>query len=223
MDIEKQPLIKCTLIDTIIDNYGYGIKTMQKVILIALFWMLNGLELTNFSTLLNPYIFYFTLNSQEIQIGNSVFFAGTLIGFLLIPFIIKIASRSFNIGIGLIIMTISHFIMSIAGYFWIFCVFRLIIGITLAIVLALGFNSLSESLPKHNRAFTLSSVMSTFSLGQLFFVFLMFMFMPNEEPEYIQSTSLVGIILLIFTLIYFFLFFEESPRYLILNDKFDEA
>jgi MFS family permease len=219
----KEHTKKEKLMDTIINNYGYGWDVWKNFILSFLVLSLEGFHMTFFGNMIIPLKHYFNMKEKEIQVISSFFFIFVGIGSFIAGYLTEKFHRVTIMNMSLCMIAISHFAMSFTYSILVFTTLSLIIGINMGIIVPVSFNLITEYLPIKNRSSMLTSVWLGYGIGQLYILFIMLFIMPNYEAKEFPLTIMLSSTISIFTFFISFFWLRDSPRNLILFDKYEEA
>lgn len=224
-------LKKSTRIEDLIDNGEYNMKNVKAIIFCALFMFIEGFYLSYFNFILIPFQKYYDISDTLLQTIASITFLGMAIGSSLTGHLSsKFSRRSIIITCVFCILILQLFLSFIYNAI-IFTLARFTITIFLGSYMVLILNIMTEYLPNKFRAFLFNSLWNFWNFGAIFFLLLCKIFVPNldydpnipfsEQNFHLAIFQLFYVIL--FTLIIYILYLEDSPRNLILNGKLDEA
>lgn len=214
----KQPMI-----DQILDKYGYGWIIWKNIILTGLILLSEGMEFTLFSSMIIPLTSLFNLSEFTLEVIASIQFVTIGLGSLSVNFLTIRFLRPITINCSLLVLLISHILMSSFDNLIAFVIFRLIIGYALGVAVPMSINLLTEYLPLRFRASVLVSVWFFYSIGQIGLLVLILLLMPNYEKTQVRSVLLYSTLFIAISLIFTFFVVEDSPRNLILKQKEEEA
>jgi MFS family permease len=214
---------KENIINQIFDKYGYGIRTINHMILTCLFILTEGLEFTVFTSLLIPFKQLYSLTDNMISIISSLIFIGVGLGSFYTTVISNKFSRTSTIKFLIVVLTICHICIWVFENLLIFVVLRFFIGFSLGVIVPISLNILAEYLPLNFRGLSLTLVWIPWNLGQISLLYLALLIMPNFETFKLPQILLFSCIIPVFTMIYTLIFLEDSPTNLILKNKNEEA
>ncbi|XP_071819548.1 organic cation transporter protein-like isoform X2 [Apostichopus japonicus] len=148
--------------------------------------------------------------------SQSIFYFGYLIGSWASGSLADIIGRYYTFFIAVTVDLIAGFVMSFANSFWMFCLFRFIVGVANISLYIMAFVIATEILGPSKRAIGGISAPTFFSVGYMLLALLAFLVRDWRYLQRIASACLLPLYLLIPIL-------PESARWLMAHQKFDKA
>jgi MFS family permease len=211
------------IITQILDNYGYGIRTVNNIVLRMFSTTIGGIMWYYFPLLLIPLKNYYSMSHYELDIIASIFFAGMAIGSLFIPYLVNHLGRVWTINLALMICTICLFCTSFSHDKISFSVLRVIIGISGGVLPPISQSRLLELMPLKHRGFWQTMCWGFSIIGALLMLYLMYIIMPDLEESQLPKLLKITCVFPLLCLIYNFFCLEDGPINLILQNKEDKA
>lgn len=224
--IEAPPLstdMPGPVIDTLLNTKGYNLYTLKVIGLCMLVLMIEGLQMSLFSSMIIPLTKYYNISDDQVKFLSSILFVGVGIGSFISGSSTVKYGRPLVINFFLFVMFISTFMMAFAANFIIFGICRFVAGFGLGLIVPTTINLLTEFLPLQNRALVLTSIWVGFGLGAIYLQISMLCIMPNLEADKLPLTLLAASLLTLIAFVLNAFFLEDSPRNLILMEKFEEG
>ena len=210
-------------IDCILNESGYNFITWKIILLTGFYIFVEGSQLTLLNSLFVPIKEAYNLTDNNLTIANSLMFLGVAIGSILSGYTSSIMSRRKALIIGMCINSILNFILSLNDNFTIFNILRIFLGFSIGIMLPMIFGILSEYLPIQYRGFCLIAVWCFYGIGGLYVNITMKILMHSLQSDKVNMVIFYLTIPYILFSVSYFIFLEESPRNLILNNKESNA
>ena len=212
------------LLDQLIQQGGYFSTPILKIIMLTILGTnIDGLYLTLVSNMFITIRELFHVNYFQLMITSSLIFISIALGALSIGIFLRYLTRRTLWLISTFNICIWHLVLSLSSNFTIFCISRFIISFLLGVSTPIIIVTCLEYLPIQNRGLIITSLNFGNCTGQIFTLIAMLYFMPNYEPFGYTKVLLLSWIIPLVTLILFYFCFEDSPRNLILNNKYEEA
>jgi len=225
IQIEKKDEIK--LIDKIISEYGYKIQIIKIIIISFFLNFISNYILFHVSSnlLVLEKSFSSDLNMSTENTGiflSSISYISKAIGCISFIFLTKSFSRQTFITISLIIIFALNVLVSVSFNLWTYLAFIILGCFCSGIIDPINSDVLCETLPIRLRGF----FMCVFSLGSPFSQTLHFIFLNKiyvESKGNFQEALFAGSFLILLLGLFIILFFEDSPRNLILREDLIKA
>ena len=210
------------LFDEIVEEIGYGKEQWIIIFVSGLNFMLQGIYFFLNSAMFIPVQKYYNVNNAQMSIASSMVYASGIFSSLIIGYLTN-NGRLKVVYITTIIICFSHIGICMSKSFSAYCFYLFIIGGMLNINGPILTNILTEFLPVKYRAFSLGTVWSWYSLGNVFLLLIYLFYMPtyDEYKCYVLFWILLAFPLI--TLLITFFFLKNSPRSMICSDKEKEG
>lgn len=207
-------------IDDFFERVGYGKFQFTSILLSFFVISIEGIQLTLVSNMFIPMQHYYQMSNISMDFASALIFIGVGIGSALIGFFItavttRVVITKVVMAIMIIVLLGSSFINNAGYYFF----SRIVTGFCCGIQIPIVLNVLCEILPVKKRTFCLTSIWSSFGIGQCIPPIFMMIFMPNYEFDMIP---IVFILIWFYTFgvgILFMAFFFDSPRNLYMTNR----
>lgn len=230
----KNSKFKYNSIDDIIDKGGYTLLTLKQIYLTFMFFFCEGFILSYFGFILQAFKSYHNCSDLTLQVLSGLNFLGMGTGSLVTGFLTNRFSRIIVIKAAIISMLIFHLCLSLIENLIVFGVCRFFIAFDLGLLVILNLNILTEYLPMKLRSFMLNAVWFAWGCGAIFSLLMYKIFIPSlefhkfnpQDPNRDQNfykAILQFYLILVVIIISTFLFLRDSPRNLILTEKYKEA
>jgi len=131
--------------------------------------------------------------------------------------------RTHVILAGLIGITICSILMGAIDNLYSYTVFRCLLGFCLGVNIPITMSILIEYTPLFLRSFTQTSVWIAYTIGNLYFIMVIYLVMPKLEPPKVMIINYYTAIPSFIMFFLYFFFLNDSPRNLIINDEYDQA
>jgi MFS family permease len=226
MDISQTPKVTPTpekLMDSIINKHGYGFHTWKLFILVFCILSTEGFHLTFVGNMIISLKTFLQVDDTSIQFISSLCFLSVGFGSISISYITLLLNRMSIIYITLLLIAVGHITMAFVQDIVIFSIIRMIVGFSIGVCIPISLNLFTEYLPINKRSIMLTGVWLGFGFGQLFNLILMYIIMPNNEPDCFQETILASSFLSVVSFLLVVLFIRDSPRNLLLTGERDSA
>jgi AAHS family benzoate transporter-like MFS transporter len=210
-------------VDKIFSKYGYGSITWELFLIVFLVISLEGFHVTFFGNVMIPLKGYYNMTEQQMQLISSTFFLSLAIGSLFIGFLTDKFKRSHILLTAEFLICAFHLAIGLVNDLIAFTILRLCIGVCIGIIVPLSINLLTEYLPIQSRSLFLTASWMGITPGQIYILVIMIIVMPQMQIENFRNTLLISTTWSFITFIITLLFVRESPRYLLLHNKNEEA
>lgn len=152
---------------------------------------------------------FYSLNNLEEKLSLSMFYLGSLIGFISVSYIIKYTTRKTHCILHSLIMTALLLIQAFSVTPGVFIILRFFIGLETSILAPVPINTLMENLPTNSRAHAnmIINVCAQFIHGLLMIIVLIIM--PNYEITQLKWLFLTIVFLSFFNTIFFILWHDS--------------
>lgn len=209
-------------IDKIIDDLGFHRYNIMMLFLEFIALFCDGIEIYTVFFLLPILKDKYHMNNFENSIVVSCAILGTALGVLFSGILTqKYGERRPFISISLLIAVFGSLSVAVDSLLW-FCFCRLIVGFSIGVIINY-VNCLYENLPTKNRRFISILIFVSVEVGILFYTFLFYIYTLDTLPINVYKTIVVvSTIPMYLCFILSFFFFQESPRKLLWNKKYDQ-
>ena len=211
------------IIDKIFSQYGYSLEVWKIIITCYFILFIDGYNSTYFSSMIIPYTDLFKLKDNQVSLLGSLFYVSKGLGFLSVGQLTKYLNRIYLTKTVLLILIILGFTREINIGFNYLLFNRAFTGILVGICEILATNVLCEFLPRRFRAFTMILTWGGYAIGQFTPNIIMLYTMPNLDASGVTQTHLINSIINLVLFLIICVFFQDSPRNLILNGNEREA
>ena len=212
-----------TLLDNIVSNGSCTKYPIYIALCVFSGFISDGIEMTLMVLFIIPLKAYFNLSDLQIQALSASLFFGVAIGSLSSGYLTKQIGRTCSLKYSYFVLFISHLMMAISLNVGMFLIFRLFIGIALGIIVPVSLNLYSEYLPIRVRGFFLLFTWSFFNIGLVLSAVIMYWNMPHLEMSMLRTVFTILTLFPLISLVINLALLNDSPRSLILNNKYDEA
>jgi MFS family permease len=212
-----------TLLDEIMQQKGYTLKTIKFMFLAFLMISIEGLHTNFFGFIIIPLQKYYQVSEKSLGIVSAFTFFGISLGSLLSGIITQKFGRTQSINFLLFKNALSCLLCWIIHDYIVFAILRFFIGFSLGLFEPVTLNILAEYLPIKHRASILTSVWVGFQGGAIYLLFIIAGIMPNYESAKVPLVFLLHSILAIFSFVVSIFFLEDSLRNYILNNNSAKA
>ena len=187
---------KFTLLDKLINDYGYGWEVNKIIFSAFLCFILNGYLTTSYCSFMLGFKKKFDLNNNQISLIGMGFCLSKFITNFSIGFLTNLFGRMFVLKLALILTF--------------FC------EIT-------SFNVACEFIPVRFRGWILLTIWNGYNVGVLFPNLIMLKTMPEHDPSGFPKTLYLCSLVILLCTIFGCVFYTDSPRNFIINGKKEEA
>ena len=202
------------------DNSKYPLLALLNILSVLL---IDGLEKFLYSFLIIPINDYFNFKEFETECCSAIFFLGLALGSMSGGYLTKNFKRETVLKSCSFSFVLLHLIFSIFYYRAIFFICRFFIGFGLGIYTPICLNLYCEYLPSENRGFRLQVVWVSFSVANLFLIYIVMILMPNFQSFQLKKVLLISEIIPIISFLINIFTLYDSPRHLIINNEYDKA
>jgi MFS family permease len=209
-------------IDRIIDDLGFHKYNIMMLFLEFIALFCDGIEIYTVFLLLPILKDKYRISNFENSIVVSCAILGTALGVLFSGILTqKYGERKPFISISLLIAVFGSLSVAVDNLIW-FCFCRLIVGFSIGVIINY-VNCLYENLPSSNRRFVSIIIFVSVEIGILFYTFLFYIYTLDTLPINVyKEIVVVSTIPMYLCFVLSFFFFQESPRKLLWNKKYDE-
>ena len=165
----------------------------------------------------------YNIDDITFSFVSSILFIGVALGSIISGYVSERLGRKHSVTFSNLFMFVFSLCMAYSNNYILFTIFRFLIGIILGLIIPMLFGIVTEYLPIKYRGFVLTFVWTGFSLGHIYTLILMFFFTPNYDLGGIRTVLICCAIPFLVVSLILFVFFEESPRFLIIENKEEEG
>ena len=202
------------------DNSKYSILALLNILSVLL---IDGLEKFLYSFLIIPINDYFNFKEFETECCSAIFFLGLALGSMSGGYLTKYYKRETVLKSCSFSFVLFHLLFSLFFYRGIFFICRFCIGFGLGIYTPICLNLYCEYLPSENRGFRLQVVWVSFSVANIFLIYIVMILMPNFQSFQLKKVLLISEIIPIISFLINIFTLYDSPRHLIINNEYDKA
>jgi MFS family permease len=219
--LDSQSTRNMPLIDFLVNQKGYTKHHILIILFTCFILSIDGIHMCLFSNVYIPFQKLYLLSELEMSMISSSIFLAIGIGSFLTTFEFIAARRKNSIILSTFLSFIFNIVMGLVSNLYLFITFRFLIGICIGIMMPMINNLLCEYLPMKFRSFFMVGTGASFYFGAIYLNCIILYFIPNYETDKLYYVFLfISIPNLLFSIILFFNI-EESPRYLIINNKIE--
>ena len=204
-------------LDEMINKKGITSLQWKSLSICSMIYFLEGMHVSLSGLLFVPILQSFKLNTFVGCLVSSSLVFCMAFGALIAGSFSQLKGRKITIIFFLLIISISS-TFAIIQHPLILLITRSINGFSLGVIIPIITNHLIEVLPKKFRSFWVISLTFFFSLGAILSTQIIITCNKKYELFYFCISIPSTIIMVIFVL-----FYEDNPRYLILNHKYDDG
>lgn len=210
-------------IDSVYSECGYTKHHLKIFLMTFLAISCEGLLFYLISALLVPFKLYYDLNDVHISILSSITFLGFGIGSYSIGLFTNTFERKTLLILSFIGITILQFLTGLIISLTILCLLRFLLGVFLGFIVPIVNNIFIEYLPIRLRGFMLVIVWAGFAFGQLVVIILIYLIMPMFESSELGKLQSCISLYFAFVTVLQYIYLENSPRNLLISEKYEQA
>ena len=214
---------KFTLLDKLINDYGYGWEVNKIIFSAFLCFILNGYLTTSYCSFMLGFKKKFDLTNSQISFIGMGFCLSKFITNFLIGFITNLLGRMFVLKFALIATFIFNLLISLFCEYYFIVVVEFLNGIFAGVFEITSFNVACEFIPVKFRGWILLTIWNGYNVGVLFPNLIMMKTMPKHNPDGLPKTLYLCSLVILFCTIFGCAFYTDSPRNYIINNKKQEA
>ena len=212
-----------TLLDKIINDYGYGWEVNKIIFSAFLCFILNGYLTTSYCSFMLGFKKKFDLTTNQISFIGMGFCLSKFVTNFLIGFITNLVGRMFILKFSLIFTFIFNLLISLFCEYKIIVIVEFINGFFAGIFEITSFNVACEFIPVRFRGWILLTIWNGYNVGVLFPNLIMLKTMPEHDPSGLPKTLYLCSLVILLCTIFGCVFYTDSPRNYIINGKYKEA
>jgi MFS family permease len=221
--LDNQNSKNMPLMDFLVNQKGYTKYHFMMILFTCFILSIDGIHMCLFSNVYIPFQKLHQLSEFEMSMISSSIFLAIGIGSFLTTFEVIASQRKNSIILSTFLSLIFNLLMGLVTNLYLFITFRFLIGVCIGVMMPMINNLLCEYLPIKFRSFNMVLTGASFYFGSIYLNLIMLYFIPNYEPDKLHYVFLfISIPNLVFTTVLFFKL-EESPRYLIINNKIEKG
>ena len=214
---------KFTLLDKIINDYGYGWEVNKIIFSAFLCFILNGYLTTSYCSFMLGFKKKFDLTTNQISFIGMGFCLSKFVTNFLIGFLTNLLGRMFVLKFSLIFTFFSNLLISLFCEYEIIVIVEFINGFFAGIFEITSFNVACEFIPVRFRGWILLTIWNGYNVGVLFPNLIMTKTMPEHDPSGLPKTLYLCSLVILLCTIFGCVFYTDSPRNYIINGKNEDA
>ena len=212
-----------TLLDKIINDYGYGWEVNKIIFSAFLCFILNGYLTTSYCSFMLGFKKKFNLTTNQISFIGMGFCLSKFVTNFLIGFITNLFGRMFVLKSSLIFKFIFNLFISLFCEYKIIFIVEFINGFFAGIFEITSFNVACEFIPVRFRGWFLLTIWNGYTVGVLFRNLIMLKIMPEHDPSGLPKVLYLCSLVILLCIILGCIFYTDSPRNYIINEKYEDA
>ena len=212
-----------TILDKIINDYGYGWEVNKIIFSAFLCFILNGYLTTSYCSFMLGFKKKFDLTNNQISFIGMGFCLSKFVTNFLIGFLTNLLSRMFVLKFSLIFTFFCNLSISLFCEYKIIVIVEFINGFFAGIFEITSFNVACEFIPVRFRGWILLTIWNGYNVGVLFPNLIMLRTMPEHDPSGLPKTLYLCSLVILLCTIFSCVFYTDSPRNYIINGKNDDA
>ena len=214
---------KFTLLDKIINDYGYGWEVNKIIFSAFLCFILNGYLTTSYCSFMLGFKKKFDLTNNQISFIGMGFCLSKFVTNFSIGFLTNLVGRMLILKFSLIFTFLCNLSISLFCEYKIIVIVEFINGFFAGIFEITSFNVACEFIPVRFRGWILLTIWNGYNVGVLFPNLIMFKTMPEHDPSGLPKTLYLCSLVILFCTIFGCVFYTDSPRNYIINGKHEKA
>ena len=212
-----------TILDKIINDYGYGWEVNKIIFSAFLCFILNGYLTTSYCSFMLGFKKKFDLTNNQISFIGMGFCLSKFVTNFLIGFLTNLLGRMFVLKFSLIFTFFCNLSISLFCEYKIIVIVEFINGFFAGIFEITSFNVACEFIPVRFRGWILLTIWNGYNVGVLFPNLIMLRTMPEHDPSGLPKTLYLCSLVILLCTIFSCVFYTDSPRNYIINGKNDDA
>lgn len=209
-------------IDKYLDRVGYSLFHYIMCFIVCLIFFFDGCEMIITNLLLSSLQKEWKFSTASRSLLSSAVFFGFFSGSLISGYFTNRFGRRIPTIISTICVWFFTSLCPNTKSFEQLLILRILVGISIGVVVPGATTIVTECIPTKFRSFTLNMLWILYPLGIIYICYISMFFI--EEDEYLDWKKIWFVNAFTSTVMIFLSFgLEESPRYLILKNKFEEA
>ena len=214
---------KFTLLDKLINDYGYGWEVNKIIFSAFLCFILNGYLTTSYCSFMLGFKKKFDLNNNQISLIGMGFCLSKFITNFSIGFLTNLFGRMFVLKLALILTFFCNLLISLFCEYNIIVIVEFLNGFFAGVFEITSFNVACEFIPVRFRGWILLTIWNGYNVGVLFPNLIMLKTMPEHDPSGLPKTLYLCSLVILLCTIFGCVFYTDSPRNFIINGKKEEA
>ena len=212
-----------TILDKIINDYGYGWEVNKIIFSAFLCFILNGYLTTSYCSFMLGFKKKFDLTNNQISFIGMGFCLSKFVTNFLIGFLTNLLGRMFVLKFSLIFTFFCNLSISLFCEYKVIVIVEFINGFFAGIFEITSFNVACEFIPVRFRGWILLTIWNGYNVGVLFPNLIMFKTMPEHDPSGLPKTLYLCSLVILLCTIFSCAFYTDSPRNYIINGKNEDA
>ena len=212
-----------TILDKIINDYGYGWEVNKIIFSAFLCFILNGYLTTSYCSFMLGFKKKFDLTNNQISFIGMGFCLSKFVTNFLIGFLTNLLGRMFVLKFSLIFTFFCNLSISLFCEYKVIVIVEFINGFFAGIFEITSFNVACEFIPVRFRGWILLTIWNGYNVGVLFPNLIMLRTMPEHDPSGLPKTLYLCSLVILLCTIFSCVFYTDSPRNYIINGKYDDA
>ena len=214
---------KFTLLDKLINDYGYRWEVNKIVFSAFLCFILNGYLTTSYCSFMLGFKKKFDLTNAQISFIGMGFCLCKFVTNFLIGFLTNLFERMFVLKFALVFTFICNLLISLFCEYHIILIVETLNGFFAGVFEITSFNVACEFIPVRFRGWILLTIWNGYNVGVLFPNLIMLKTMPDHDPSGLPKTLYLCSLVILLCTIFGCVFYTDSPRNFIINGKYQEA
>ena len=214
---------KFTLLDKLINDYGYGWEVNKIIFSAFLCFILNGYLTTSYCSFMLGFKKKFDLNSNQISLIGMGFCLSKFVTNFSIGFLTNLLGRMFVLKFALIFTFICNLLISLFCEYKVIVIVEFLNGFFAGVFEITSFNVACEFIPVRFRGWILLTIWNGYNVGVLFPNLIMLKTMPDHDPSGLPKTLYLCSLVILLCTVFGCVFYTDSPRNFIINGKRNEA
>ena len=214
---------KFTLLDKLINDYGYGWEVNKIIFSAFLCFILNGYLTTSYCSFMLGFKKKFDLNSNQISLIGMGFCLSKFVTNFSIGFLTNLLGRMFVLKFALIFTFICNLLISLFCEYNVIVIVEFLNGFFAGVFEITSFNVACEFIPVRFRGWILLTIWNGYNVGVLFPNLIMLKTMPDHDPSGLPKTLYLCSLVILLCTVFGCVFYTDSPRNFIINGKRNEA
>ena len=214
---------KFTLLDKLINDYGYGWEVNKIIFAAFLCFILNGYLTTSYCSFMLGFKKKFDLNNYQISLIGMGFCLSKFVTNFLIGFLTNLLGRMLVLKFALIATFFCNLSISLFCEYNIIVIVEFLNGFFAGVFEITSFNVACEFIPVRFRGWILLTIWNGYNVGVLFPNLIMLKTMPEHDPSGLPKTLYLCSLVILLCTFFGCVFYTDSPRNFIINNKKEEA
>jgi len=214
---------KFTLLDKLINDYGYGWEVNKIIFSALLCFILNGYLTTSYCSFMLGFKKKFDLNNNQISLIGMGFCLSKFVTNFSIGFLTNLLGRMFVLKFALVFTFICNLLISLFCEFNVIVIVEFLNGFFAGVFEITSFNVACEFIPVRFRGWILLTIWNGYNVGVLFPNLIMLKTMPDHDPSGLPKTLYLCSLVILLCTVFGCVFYTDSPRNFIINGKRNEA